>query len=375
MRITQRLQLIKLTVLFGILVSVALSHNLWAGQRWFPKVPFLDNYNGLQAPYDYFNLIGLIGLACLALFSESKIPTLFLILFSAYLCIDDQNRLQPWFFNYILILFVLLFYKKRVDEPNNYNTVFISIQVLVALIYIFSGIQKFNSFFVKDTFIWMLSPLESILPEKQLTLLHRIGGVVPYIEMGIGLGLLIKPLRFIAVPLVIIMHISILLLLGPLGKSYNHVIWPWNLIMIALNILLFANVKQERFFDVSILFKEVCFYCVLTLMLIFPLFSLNNKYDSYLSSSLYSANTHNCKLILSDKAYNQLPYYIRSFVTTNADYNILYIKNWALTELGSPCIPEYRTFEKVYESVIMLTRTDSENVKMEFTEREKILDF
>ena len=375
MRITQRLQLIKLTILIGLFVSVLLSLNLWAGQRWFPKAPLLEGFYGLKAPYDYINIVVIAILSFFCFVNPSKKPVWLLLAFCAYLCFEDQNRLQPWFFNYLFILCILLFYKQRVDEPNNFISVFICLQILVALIYIFSGLQKLNAFFVEDTFKWLISPLEHILNAKQFALFIRFGKLVPYLELFIGLGLLIKPLRFIALPLVIIMHLFILLLLGPAGKSFNSVVWPWNIVMILLCLLLFSNVKQERFFDISILFKNVSFYLVVTVMFILPLFSFNNKYDSYLSSSLYSGNTHGCKLILTDKAYRKLPYYIKSFVTKDSDYNVLYIKNWAMAELNTPCVPEYRIFKTVQNHVILLTHTGPEDVKMDFTEREKILNF
>src|ERR1700752_3711040 len=156
MRITERLGLIKIVTLFGIIASVLCSINLWAGQRWFPKANLFEAFQGLIPPYDYINLIVLIVLIGLSAYSKSRVPLILLILYAIYLCIEDQNRLQPWFYNYILILFIYLFYKKRVDEPNNYISVFISIQILVALVYIFSGIQKFNSSFVEDSFLWII---------------------------------------------------------------------------------------------------------------------------------------------------------------------------------------------------------------------------
>lgn len=375
MRLTQRLQLIKLTVLIGLFTSILLSHNLWAGDRWFPKTSFIDNYIGIPAPYDYIHLIILLGLLVFSFISQKKIPSILLLLFCLYLCFDDQNRLQPWFYNYILILFILLFYKYRVDESNNYTTVFISLQILVALIYIFSGIQKMNASFVPHTFEWMVSSFDTILSKRQLNLVTKFGYVIPYFELIIGVGLLIKPLRYIIIPLVIIMHLFILIMSGSMGKNYNVVILPWNIIMIALVLLLFANVKQERFFDISFLFKGLSFYIVITLMLIFPIFSLKNQYDSYLSSSLNSSNLNDCKLILSDKAYKQLPYYIRCYVIKKKDYNELQIKKWALNELNVPCVPEYRIFKNVHRYIIQLTQTDYKEVKFNYVEREKLIDF
>ncbi|HRG02382.1 MAG TPA: hypothetical protein PKZ75_14790 [Bacteroidia bacterium] len=375
MRLTQRLQLIKLTVLIGLLASVLLSLNLWAGQRYFPKATLIHDYFGVSAPYDYIQLAVLILLIIFSFATQKKFPTLLLILFSVYLCFDDQNRLQPWFYNYILILFILLFYRNRVDEPNNYTTVFISLQLLASLIYIFSGIQKMNPEFVPDTFVWLVGSFDGILSPRQIQLMTKFGYIVPYFELSIGILLLVKPLRFIAVPLVILMHIFILFLLGPSGKDYNSVVWPWNIIMIALVLLLFADVKTERFFDISILFKGVSFYIVITLMLVFPIFSLKNQYDSYLSSSLYSSNLHECQLILSNKAYDRLPFYIRHFTTTNDNHHVIDIKRWAINELNVPCVPEYRIFKTVHWYIIKITQTDSKEVQFNFIEREKLLNF
>lgn len=375
MRITDRLRLIKLTALAGLLVSILLSLNLWAGQRWFPKVPAIDGFYGLQAPYDFISLAVLLILLFVCFFNTGRKPVWCLLLFCVYLCVEDQNRLQPWFFNYLFILFILQFYRQRMDQPNNFTSVFISLQLLVALIYIFSGLQKFNVFFVEDTFAWMIEPLKPILTTKQMALFHKFGNLVPYIEVFTGLGLLFRPLRFIALPLVIAMHIFILLMLGPAGRSFNYVVWPWNLAMIALCWLLYSNTRQERFFDFSFLFKHLSFYCVILVMLVLPAFSFVNKYDSYLSSSLYSGNTHGCKLILSDEAYQKLPLYIRAYTVKNSGYNLLYIKHWAMAELNTPCVPEHRIFEKVRDHVIVLTRSRLEEVKMDFTERQKIFDF
>ena len=110
-------------------------------------------------------------------------------------------------------------------------------------------------------------------------------------------------------------------------------------------------------------------------MLILPFFSFNNKYDSYLSSSLYSGNTNGCVLVLTDKAYEKLPDYIKYFTTKSSDYNVLSIKNWAITELNVPCVPEYRIFEEVQQNIITLTQTNSKEVQLIFTEREKIINF
>jgi hypothetical protein len=375
MRLTHRLHFIKLSVLLGLLISVLLSSNLWGGDRYFPKASWLSNYHSIIPPFDYAFLVMLVALIIISAFTHSKIPLILLILFSIFLCIDDQNRLQPWFYNYILILFILLFYKERVDEPNNYTSIFITIQLLIALVYIYSGLQKFNTQFIDVSLKYILAPFDHFFTERQFNLIFKLGRGIPYLELLIGLGLLFKPSRYLAVPIVITMHVLILILLGPLGNNYNEVIWPWNITMIVLNVLLFANVKRDTFFDISLLFKYFYFYTVILLMLVLPFFSFTNKYDSYLSSSLYSGNTNGGVLVLTDKAYQKLPYYIKYFTTKAPNYNVLSIKNWAITELNVPCVPEYRIFEVVQQEIITLTHTNKEEVQLVFTEREKIFNF
>mgnify|MGYP001012828134 CR=1 FL=1 len=67
--------------------------------------------------------------------------------------------------------------------------------------------------------------------------------------------------------------------------------------------------------------------------------------------------------------------YVKNFVTTTSDYNMLNVKTWALTELGSPCIPEYRVFRHTQNEVVQLTHTSEKDVKMNFTERQKLFNF
>ena len=44
-------------------------------------------------------------------------------------------------------------------------------------------------------------------------------------------------------------------------------------------------------------------------------------------------------------------------------------------ELNVPCVPEYRVFKNVHRYIIQLTQTDSKEVKFNFIEREKLLNF
>ncbi|HWY12924.1 MAG TPA: hypothetical protein VN026_16435 [Bacteroidia bacterium] len=374
LNIFHRLKLIKISVAIGLLLSMLCSYNLWGGQRWFPVCPVFKGFS-ISPPYDYI-LLGLEIILIFFLVTVSKprsVIFLILVLNLVYVLLD-QNRLQPWFFIYNSFLAVLLFYNWRIDNINNYNSFFIILQLCFAAIYIYSGLQKFNPGFINDTYPWFIKPLVNFVSERQMTTLYKTGYVIPLIEIFIGFGLLIKPLRFIAIPLVILLHVIILILMGPFGNNYNPVVWPWNLMMIVLAVLLFSGKTNERFFSISHLFKQPVFYLVMMLFWILPAFNLVGKWETYLSFSLYSGNNNNAKIILCDEAYNRLPFYIRHYVHYQGGQYLLYPKEWCLYELKTPLYPEKRVFENVYNYVQVISHSTEQDVKLVYIEKLKLFD-
>jgi len=198
--IFQRLKLIKITVSLGLLFSVLCSHNLWAGQRWYPVCPVFKDWF-INPPYDYFLLAAEIILILLLIIADKPRIFIFLLLVLnlAYVFLD-QNRLQPWFFIYNSFFLVLFFYNWRIDNVNHYNSFFIILQLCFSAVYVYSGLQKFNPGFINETYPWFIKPLEKFVSERQMITLTKTGYVIPLIEIFIGIGLLIKPLRFIYIP-------------------------------------------------------------------------------------------------------------------------------------------------------------------------------
>jgi hypothetical protein len=374
LNIYNRLKLVKTTAAAGMLLSFLCSVNLWAGHRWLPVCPLFEEFS-INPPFDFILFALEIILLLMLLISSKPRPIIFFILLlNAVYILLDQNRLQPWFYLYNSIFMVLFFYNWRIDNINAYHSFFVILQLCFASVYIFSGLQKINPNFITDTYSWFIQPLSTFASPRQMGFLTKTGGVIPYLEIFIGLGLLIKQLRFLAIPLLIIMHLIILLLMGPLGNNYNMVVWPWNIIMIVLALLLFSGSTLERYFSFSILLKVPVFYLVIALFWVLPALNLRNHWETYLSFSLYSGNTHNAKILLSDEAYEKLPLYVKHFVSEEAGLHVLNPKLWCLNELKVPLYPEKRIFEKVTEHVIHLTNTSSEDVKLVYIEKLKLFE-
>jgi hypothetical protein len=374
LNIFQRLKLIKISVAIGLLLSILCSYNLWAGQRWYPVCPVFESWY-ISPPYDYI-LLGLeiVLLLLLIMADKTRLLIFLLLVLNLAFCLLDQNRLQPWFFIYNSFLLVLFFYNWRIDNVNNYNSFFIILQLCFCAVYVYSGLQKFNPGFINETYPWFIRPLERFVSDRQMLTLNKTGYFIPFVELFIGFGLLIKPVRFIAIPVVILLHVIILVLMGPFGNNYNSVVWPWNIMMIFLALLLFSGKTNERFFSISHLFKQPVFYLVMGLFWILPAFNLAGKWETYLSFSLYSGNNHNGKILLSDEAHDRLPLYIRHFVKYQGGQYILYPKEWCLSELKTPLYPEKRIFKHVTNYVKIISHSTDEDVKLVYIEKLKLFD-
>ncbi|MGZ3885337.1 MAG: hypothetical protein ACXVP0_01250 [Bacteroidia bacterium] len=373
--IYNRLRFVKIVTASGMLVSMLLSLNLWGGQRWLPTCPVIEGWY-VQPPYDYAFIAIEAVLLLMLLFNTPwpRLIMLFVLLLNTVLVLLDQNRLQPWFYLYNTIFLVLLFYNWRIDNSNTYHSFFIILQLCISAVYVFSGLQKLNPNFVNEAYGWFIKPLSGFVSERQMAVLVKTGRIVPYVEMFIGFGLLIKPLRFLAVPLLVITHVSILLLMGPFGNNYNSVVWPWNVAMILLVLLLFSGSTMERYYSITHLFNIPVFYVVMALFWFLPASNLWNYWDTYLSFSLYSGNNHSAKIILSDKAYSRLPYYVRHYVHEEAGLHMLYPKQWCIHELNAPLYPEKRIFNRVTAYVKVLTNGSDDDVKLVYIEKLKLFE-
>ena len=143
------------------------------------------------------------------------------------------------------------------------------------------------------------------------------------------------------------MHCFVLLILSPFGHNYNPVVWPWNIAMIAFNIILFRDDVKIILSDLRNAFKYTYIKFVLLLFLFMPLLNFFNLWDSYLSHNLYSGNTSNGIIYISDTLKNKIPDAIKPYALGNLNQNQITIKYWGMMELNVPAYPEKRNFQAI----------------------------
>ncbi len=348
-----RIYWLKVVVGLGFIFGLLLSLKLWAGSRFYPLTPVLDIFPPIPFPLDWIILLALFGLLT-AIVISSK-PKWFIwvsVAVVTLLVLLDQQRLQPWVYQYAFMLATLGLFSWKWDDVEAKNTTLNVCRFIIASIYFWSGLQKLNLEFIGSVFPWMIAPIAQLFPETAQPAFYVFGIFVPFIEMGIGIGLLTRKFRTIAIYLAIAMCIFVLWTIGPFGHNWNSVVWPWNITMAILVIILFAKTKTVPLLQILWVRNYAFHKIILVVFGLLPLFYFFNIWDSYLSWSLYSGTPNEAAIYMSDRVKYRLPNRVQQFVQTDSrDRNVLPISDWAFAELNVPPYPETRIFENIARSI------------------------
>jgi hypothetical protein len=265
------------------------------------------------------------------------------------LVLFDQIRLQPWVYQYFLLLVILAL---GADDETN-QTIGLT-QIIIAGLYFWSGLQKLNFTFSHETLPKLLEPWQ--LP------FVVIGILIALIETLIGIGLFFRRTRNLAVYSAIAMHITILTLL--IAKNYNQIVWFWNAtLMIAVFIVFWKNensikemLKSKLTFAKSITFAAV----------LLPILSFAGLWDMYLSGALYSGNVEVAVIRLDKNIVEKLPPKAQSvvFQTKTTGENMLPLFEWAIAEINAPVYPEQRVFRQIFQRICGLDKEAELIIKM-----------
>jgi uncharacterized membrane protein YphA (DoxX/SURF4 family) len=353
------------------LAGMLLCYKLWLGERNFPTVPVFK-FLSLQHPFDLIlPVIAGVLLICIAIFRN---PQKFIIVFfiaAFLLAMMDQNRWQPWFYQYSLMFFVLCFFNFRCDDTRQQQAIIATFKLMLAAIYFWSGLQKLNPHFLSDTFPWLMEPVTNHMAEGSIRHFQFLGYAFPLIEIFTGICLLIPAIQKPAVIMAIIMHLYVLFVLSPLGHNYNQVVWPWNIAMILFALILFYNESAFGLTAIRNAFSYHSFKIVIALFVMMPLFNFFNSWDSYLSHNLYSGNTSNGVIYVSDSVKSKLPAYLQSYAIGDFNQHQINIKYWCMMELGVPAYPEKRNFDAVTGTIYKYS-DDPSQVYLMFTPKLKL---
>jgi hypothetical protein len=331
-------------VVLGLLAGFALSPKLWVSSRLYPLTPVWPFLKPFSFPGDYIVFFAVIVLLIAASVTPRREILVALFVLLALLALQDQSRWQPWFYQYVFMLLAIV-----LAGPDRQEAALNTCCLIVAATYIWSGLAKLNPNFMNETFPFLVGPFIGRWPEAAQSKALHLAIVTPFLECGIGAGLLTRRFRRVAAFAAIAMHGLILIALGPLGRGFNVVVWPWNLAMIAFLLILFVRRKGEPaprdiIWGRAFAFQKI----ILVLFGVMPVLSFFNLWDHYLSSALYSGNRNDGAVYVSDDVFDRLPEPIEDYVYEDGpNRNRLSLYEWSLGEMNVPSYPELRIYKNV----------------------------
>ena len=336
-------------LLAGTLFGMLASYRLWLTSRRFPLVPIADWFPSPPPPWDIALLASLLAILVAALWID-RWPVVLFLSGAVYLVLADQTRLQPWFYMYAAMLLLTLFPERAALA---------GCRLAISGVYVWSGVQKLNDRFFDEVVPWFAEPARRWLPEGPFEAAEFAIAAAPFVEIAIGLAVWLAPLRKFAIVTAFLLHAGVLVLLGPLGRDYNLVVWPWNLTMPLLLLVLFPARMARRTW--STLRESIPAFVVVLLLIGLPAFSYVGLWDTSTSFGLYSGNGARSDLFVSPALARRLPDWLRSFLVFTEDGRpIVDVLYWSHAEVGVPPLVEPRSFRALGRYVARYAQSPAE---------------
>ncbi|UZT97034.1 hypothetical protein ODZ84_17780 [Chryseobacterium fluminis] len=330
--------LIKAIAFFWLIAKI-LSYKTWVTERVYPVIPPLEILKNIPDFLHYFLFVFSVLLLVITLFFRRKQVLLIVLFLSELLsCSLDTVRWQPWEYMYLCFLLIII-----INDNRPKNILLLSHLFLVS-IYFFSGLHKVGRDFLSE--VWLNMVLVDFLGISMDVILKYklffIGLIIPFVEIALALLLLVPKLRKKVSYFLILMHLSILIFIGPFGLQYNTVIWPWNLAMICILLIVYAEPFEPA---KTKMFTYHLYWLILWFVL--PFFSLSGGWYQYLSFNLYSGKGDKMYICISGNPRELRPFLdagTHNICKTEYSVNL---HNWALKEIKSVPVPEIEIYEKI----------------------------
>lgn len=362
------IKVLRQTLAVGALLLTAATWHLWLPQTLFPRVPLFDPLaDWPQATVAIINWLALfvwVGSAAAMLLPRlndvsQRVASLFYVAGLLVLVALDQHRLQPWAVHIAVSLLLLVFSRAR--HRLTYLTIF------TVSIYVYSALGKFDAQFLHTVGQEFLASgmrlmgfsARALTPEARFWL----ASLFPIGELLCGLGLAWVRLRKVTAVAAIMMHLALILVLGPLGLGHQWGVLLWNALFIAINVLLFIHpdlVKSEPRIEPSrnrnletieqradaSTPKSVFALAILLLATCVPLCERLGWSDHWLGWALYAPHSSRARVYVSSAAIDRLPPVVRRFVNKPSESESLWcevrLDRWSLETLDVPIYPQQR---------------------------------
>jgi hypothetical protein len=319
----------------GMLGGMLISMPLWMTGRAFPHLPCVAWFPPFPEPFDGLFLCLTSLLLLLPVFVPGRNGLVWCSLAACVLlALQDQIRWQPWFYQYLLMLTAAALAGDRRAPAFH-----LSCRIVIVCLYLWSGLHKFSPGYLRMYEATFVAPLSGAWPSWAVEAVRHGAPAGPWIEIGMALALCFRRTRKAGVVLAVATHIAIFLLTGPVGTNRNAVVWPWNVLMAVLVIILFWSAREFGWKALRTPRHMAAALVAVFMAGFMPAFSIPEKWDRYLSFHLYSGSGRRLIIVVDDAAAAALPESWRQRLiksTVDPALRELRFLEWSLDELRAP---------------------------------------
>ena len=331
------------------LAMIALSWPLWAGRGGaFPRVPFVL---GLPEPPWWRASLAVALAASIALGAVRREALLAGLAPLALLLAGDQHRFQPWIYQYSLMALALgAMPAGRAAGPC---------RLLLVALYLHSGLSKLDATFAREIGAAFLqratSPLGLEPPSWPGPMRVAATMAMPLAELLVGLGLLGRRTRPIALAGAVLMHAALIGMLGPWGLDHSAIVVLWNASLMIEGIVLFARTGGRPIpGPAPSTLRAAPVWAAFGLAIALPFLERWGLWDSWPSFALYASHAERAYVWLHEDGLGRYPEAVRRHAEASAPgdpWHRLDLTAWSRDERGTPPYPQARAAVGVAEAL------------------------
>lgn len=346
----------------GFLTLISVTSPLWLPQSRFPQVPLVHVAGRIPAWIELSLSATLILCSTSLLIARrEKVRrcACLMIAFSAVSLVGvDQHRLQPWVWQFLILSVVF----STARSP-----------VAVALwrgqvigIYAWSAWSKMDHSFCVEHGPFLLDGICKAFGLIDGTrnwpanVRYLMSASIPATEFLIALGLIGKRTCRVAVIAAVLMHVGLLLALGPFGHGHQPGVLIWNLFFIVQNFWLFAygtgdvcvpandgkllgptgRMRWLKAHEIGNLLAMM----MMALAMIWPVLEPYGLCDHWPAWAVYAARPERVIVMVNEADADRIPPKLRVYLM-NQDFegwSAMRIDRWSLDALRVPIYPQDR---------------------------------
>ncbi len=353
----QKVDWLRRLLALGGLALFSVTWRLWMPQTVYPQIPLFAWAGRIPVPIEWTLLIVSIGGLLVMLFAPMgalywkygaasfalSVSTLFLI---------DQHRIQPW--AYQIALFSLL----AAIAPARLAITLL--RWLTISIYAHSALSKLDYSFLDTHGQQLANGIfqnfgQSIEPWPESSR-RFLAAMLPMGELLVAVGLCWRRTQSVALCFAIMMHVALMLAVGPWGLNHKPGVLVWNAFFVTLIVLLFGTARsRSRLLAAESVatpepIKTTCPLVWLATIMSFAAISLPflepyGLFDHWPSWGLYASRPERVQLYVSKSERNRMPPDLASLIDDpqfGFDWCRLRIDDWSLRMLEAPAYPQER---------------------------------